>query len=396
MAIELNNEQIYATYDVEHWWKHDTGDQLYEIDGPAGSGKTTLILYIIEKLGLKLSDVLFVAYMGKAVSQMARNGLPARTIHSSCYDCKKVVVKDEDGKTVFYPNGKPKTKIQFVLKEKIPGKPKLIVIDEAYMVPEAIGKDLLSFGIPTIATGDTHQLPPIFGKPYFLNNPNTSLKEVMRQKEGDPIVYLSRRLLQKKPLIEGVYGNSCVIPKKNLSEFMLKHADVVITGTNKLRSEVNNLFRESFLRLSSLEYPNYGEKIICRKNNWDKNIKENGETYLTNGLAGFVDYVERETYNKNSITLDFRPDFTKKNFKNLKISIPYINLPPGKNSDFFPPIGVNLFEYAYAITTHLSQGSQYENVVFLKENNFFNNEDDYYRLLYTAVTRAISSLTYVY
>ena len=64
-------------------------------------------------------------------------------------------------------------------------------------------------------------------------------------------------------------------------------------------------------------------------------------------------------------------------------------------ANFYAPPGVNLFEYAYAITTHLSQGSQYDNVVFLKEKNFFNNEDDYYRLLYTAVTRARESITYV-
>ena len=56
----------------------------------------------------------------------------------------------------------------------------------------------------------------------------------------------------------------------------------------------------------------------------------------------------------------------------------------------------HLFEYSYAITTHLSQGSQYPSVVFLKEKDFFGNENDYYRLLYTAATRAIDSLTFVY
>ena len=178
---------------------------------------------------------------------------------------------------------------------------------------------------------------------------------------------------------------------------MLKSADVIITGTNRLRSSINNLFRESFLDLPTLEYPNYGEKIICRRNDWSKFIRENGEIYLTNGLSGTVDYVDRETYNKNSINIDFKPDFTNKNFKNIKASIPYINMKLGteESSNFYAPPGVNLFEYAYAITTHLSQGSQYDNVVFLKEKNFFNNEKDYYRLLYTVVTRARESITYV-
>lgn len=396
MGILLNNEQIYACYDIENWW-HKSSNQLYEIDGPAGSGKTTLIRYFIDRIGLKLEDVLFVSYMGKAVSQMARNGLPARTIHSSIYDCEKVICRDEDGKIIYQPSGKPKKKLTFVLKDKIPTNPKLIVIDEAFMVPEKTAEDILSFGIPTIATGDTHQLPPVFGNPYFLNNPNTSLKQVMRQKEGDPIIYLSQELLHHRPLKEGVYKKSCVIPKKNLTDFMLKSADVIITGTNRLRSSINNLFRESFLDLPTLEYPNYGEKIICRRNDWSKFIRENGEIYLTNGLSGTVDYVDRETYNKNSINIDFKPDFTNKNFKNIKASIPYINMKLGteESANFYAPAGVNLFEYAYAITTHLSQGSQYDNVVFLKEKNFFNNEKDYYRLLYTAVTRARESITYV-
>ena len=370
--------------------------EILSILGKNGSGKTTLIRYFIDKIGLKLEDVLFVSYMGKAVSQMSRNGLPAKTIHSSIYDCEKEIITDENGDIVYTQSGKPKKRPKFVLKDKIPGKPKLIVIDEAFMVPENNAKDILSFGVPVIATGDTHQLPPVFGNPYFLNNPNTSLKEVMRQNEDNPIIYLSQLLLHHKPLTDGVYGTSCVIPKKNLTDFMLKNADVVITCTNRLRSQVNNIFRESFLGISNLECPNYGEKIICRRNNWNRSIKENGELYLTNGLSGFVDYIDRSSFNKNSVTLDFRPDFTRKSFKNTRISVPYINSPVGQNKDFYTPPGVDLFEYSYAITTHLSQGSQYNSVVFLKERDFFGNEDDYYRLLYTAVTRAIESLIFVY
>lgn len=395
MGIILNNEQIYACYDIENWWRK-SNEQLYELDGPAGSGKTTMILSAIEKLGLRLDEVLFVSYMGKAVSQMCRNGLPARTIHSSIYNCEKEIMRDEEGKILYTASGKPRTRPKFVLKEKIANKPKLIVIDEAFMVPENNAVDILSFGIPVIAMGDTHQLPPVFGNPYFLNKPNTSLKEIMRQNEGNPIIYLSQQLLHHKELKYGVYGTSAVIPKKNLTDFMLKKADVVITCTNRLRSEVNTLFRESFLGINHLEYPNYGEKIICRRNNWDRSIKENGELYLTNGLSGFVDYVDRSTFNKKSVTLDFRPDFTTKSFKNTKISTDFINLPPGQNKDFFAGPGIDLFEYSYAITTHLSQGSQYPSVVFLKEKDFFGNENDYYRLLYTAATRAIDSLTFVY
>ena len=43
--------------------------------GGAGTGKTTLILYFIERVGLQLDEVLFVSYMGK-VSPNTITGIP--------------------------------------------------------------------------------------------------------------------------------------------------------------------------------------------------------------------------------------------------------------------------------------------------------------------------------
>ena len=88
MGIELNNDQIYCTYKMENWWHHST-EQLFQISGSAGSGKSTVVRYLIEKIGLEYDEVLFVAFMGKAASQLARNGLPAQTIHSAIYRFEK-------------------------------------------------------------------------------------------------------------------------------------------------------------------------------------------------------------------------------------------------------------------------------------------------------------------
>ena len=93
MGIELNNDQIYATLDLEHWWK-TLPQQVFEISGGAGTGKTTCIMYFIQRIGLELDEVLFVSYMGKAVSAMIRAGLPAKTIHATCYTYEKEVETD--------------------------------------------------------------------------------------------------------------------------------------------------------------------------------------------------------------------------------------------------------------------------------------------------------------
>ena len=168
---------------------------------------------------------------------------------------------------------------------------------------------------------------------------------------------------------------------------------VIITFTNKLRGAINKLFREQILSLKNLDIPNFGEKVICRRNNWNRFIKDKGELYLTNGLAGFVDDVQKSSYNGSSIKIDFRPDFRNKVFHDLKIQTEYLNTPPGENKDIFVGNDMNAFEYAYAITTHLSQGSQYPTVTILQEKQ--RDEDYFFKLLYTAITRAQESVRVV-
>ena len=76
MGIELNTQQIYALYDLETWWGKQN-DQLFEISGAAGTGKTTLIRYFIDRIGLDLSDVAFVVYSVAYSSAIFTNFSPS-------------------------------------------------------------------------------------------------------------------------------------------------------------------------------------------------------------------------------------------------------------------------------------------------------------------------------
>lgn len=400
MGIELNNQQIYALYEGETWF-HKGNKQTFEISGPSGSGKSSIIMYLIERLGLSMDQVMFLTYMGKAAYRLALLGLPARTIHSAIYDYTKVILRDKEGKIVYDEYGKPKKVGKFVLKDRIgKGKIKLIVIDEGSMVNEEVGKDLLSFGIPVVILGDLNQLPPVFGNPFFLKNPDVILTQIMRQKEGDPIIYLSQQVLAGKELEIGVYGKSEVIPRSSIKEFHFTKADMVLTETNRLRWNINNYFREDIRQYKQLDYPHIGEKVICRKNNWQRSI-DNG-VFLTNGMTGYVHDVFKNTYNKKSMVMDFRPDFTKSVFKNVKFNYPYMYAIPSSalsssnNSldNALNDIYMDRFEYSYAITTHLSQGSQYNKVLFLNER-MMRTKEDQIKLAYTAITRAIDSITIV-
>lgn len=390
MSIELNTEQIHAIYDLEHWW-HTKDHQVFEISGAAGTGKTTLVKYLIDRLGLKNDEVLFVAFMGKAATQLSRNGLPASTIHSAIYDYVKVPERDENGKIIIKEDGRVKTTKKFILKDRISKNIKLIVLDEGSMVNETIGKDLLSFNLPVIVLGDLNQLPPVFGNSFFLRNPNVILRKIMRQAEGDPIIWLSQEVLAgRRPKI-GVYGKSAVITKSDVSDYNFRDSSIVITGTNKLRYNINKYFREELKRIEHLEYPQYGEKVICRKNNWHKMI-DNG-IFLTNGTTGFVDYIDRSSYNGKTMVMDFRPDFTKSIFKNIKFDYKHLYASPTDEED------VNYMndkiEFAYAITVHSSQGSQWDKVMFLDEANMMRDEFSRKSFEYTGITRARKSILIV-
>lgn len=398
MGIEFSNEQIYAIYDLENWW-NSRNNQVFEISGSPGTGKTTLIMYFIEQLGLTLDEVAFVAYTGKAATQMSRNGIPGRTIMSTIYNYERLPARDEDGKIIFTDNFKPKMVGKFVLKEKIGKKIKLIVVDEGGMVSEKIGADLLSFNIPVVVLGDLNQLPPVFGKPFFLKDPDVILTQIMRQKEGDPIIWLSQQILHGKKIGYGVYGKSAVISKHDLTDRHFSQSDIVLTATNRLRWNVNQYYRESLKGYRNLEVPHIGEQVMCRKNNWNRCIDDG--IYFTNGMTGFVDDIYKDTFNGKTMCMDFRPDFMTKSFRKVKFDYRHMYTPPSsllddneQESNEPENIYLDKIEYAYAITTHSSQGSQYPNVLFLKED-VMRDEETNRKLAYTAVTRAINSITIV-
>lgn len=393
MGIELNDEQIYATYDMETWWYKGT-KQLFQITGPAGCGKTTIIRYFIERIGLDFSEVLFLAFMGKAATRMAMTGLPARTIHSTIYDYVKVIARDEEGKIIFLPNGKPKMVSKFIKKEKLSKKIKLMIVDEGSMVEEKVAKDLESFGIPIIVLGDLNQLPPVFGEPYFLRDPDIKLTKIMRQAEDNPIVHLAREVLDDKELKIGVYGSSAVIPRSQINEYFIRKAQIILTGTNRLRYNINNLVREQIKGIVNLDYPHMGEQIICRKNNWNKCIDD--KFFLTNGTTGFVDQVYRDSFDGKTMSIDFRPDFSKKVFRNITFDYAHLYEIPGQEPLQPSPVSIynDKIEYAYAITIHSSQGSEWDNVLYFAENIMRTKEDNK-KLQYTAITRAAKSIVIV-
>lgn len=395
MGIILNDQQEECIEKAMKWYKSISSKQTFEISGPAGSGKTTIVKAIIENLGLRIEDVLFVAYVGKAALQLSRSGVNGRTIHSTFYDIAFVPVKDDEGKVVI-KNGRVVSRPEFVKKDRIPDNIKLIVIDEAPMVNEIFGNDIESFGIPIICLGDLQQLPPVIGNSKYLIRPDYVLTKIMRQAEGNPIIYLSQLASRGEQIPYGRYGNNCyVIPKNRVTTDMLLGADMIITPTNRSRTLLNRHIRENLRGITS-EIPIEGEKLICRKNNRNRIIGDG--VYLVNGMLGYVVKSEKSSYQGNTIDISFSPDFNDSLiFNNVRIDYKTLmNSIQPNNGEYKKGYSMyDMFEFGDVITVHLSQGSQAENVLYISEP-FAGGRDLQCKLDYTGITRAREGLIFAY
>lgn len=393
------------------WFKSNSSKQIFEIAGYAGTGKTTLVKYIIEELGLSENEVAYAAYTGKAALVMQLNGLKATTIHKLIYETieEEVEILDDEGNPVLDNKGKPLTKIEvsFEKRESLSSFLKLIVLDECSMINQDMLNDLKSFNLPIIVLGDLCQLPPIDTEPVLLFNPDVRLTEIMRQKEGDPIIYLATLAREGKRIERGKYGKSYVIDRKDIDldiEYnfgkynqILSSVDIILCRKNNTRSMLNKHVRENIYNIHK-QLPTFNDKLICRKNNFQLNLNEEISLSLVNGLIGYVNspITKNDIDSKyNYFNMDFRPEICKEDFFDY-IPVSSVNFLSGlteneermaisKQNSFFRKKDkiCNKFEFGYAITVHLSQGSSWSKV-FIYDEPFFDNE----KALYTAITRA--------
>lgn len=392
MSIELTDEQKELKRRIIHWYHNfPSGKPYFYYSGAAGTGKTTVIKTIIDDLGLKRDEYIACAYVGKAVLVLLRNNLPATTIHSLIYvprtDSYFEIELDEWGS----PHKVKKTKTGFALREHIPKSIKLIFLDECAMVNDKMREDLQSFGVPIVMAGDQNQLPPVFGSSSILDSPDYVLHQIMRQEEGNPIVYLSQCILNGTPVQFGNYGKSSVIRSIDIKKNLLTDYDMILCPRNVTREDLNDRIRNEVLGFKD-RIPVVGDKVICRHNNWDESLDG---IYLTNGLVGYLTDVNLCSLHRDVVYVDFQPDFMKESFKKLSLDYAYMRADWKERKEYGWSFGNKLefFEYAYAITVHLAQGSEYHSVLFLDEE--FGSPDKTKRSRYTAITRAKDIITWV-
>jgi len=391
--IQMNYlQQKYHDEAVD--WFLNSSEQLFEISGAAGTGKTFLIFEILRSLGLRPENYLAMSYTGQAAIVMRTRGfMSARTIHSSLYE----VIEYDDYDNINSKFGTPVKKRIFKKRDFVSPEIRLFFIDEAWMVPDNMVKDIKSFGIKIITCGDINQLPPVGANPGFLINPGIHLlTEIMRQAQNNPIVYIANRILQNKPIHCGVYGQSVlVIEEDEFDERMIGLVDVVGVCTNNSRKRINSRVRQICGYESPLPYN--GERIVCNVNEW--HINYDGIS-LANGLSGIMyGNPKINSKEKDTFFMDFIPDYSNYVFPNIRTNIEYFVASQDRQNEMKALVkskdkiikGI-LFDYAYASTIWKLQGSEYNNVLYKEE---YLNPQVKRACDYTAVTRAKQKLIIV-
>ena len=209
--------------------------------------------------------------------------------------------------------------------------------------------------------GDTGQLPPVGDVPAYLYDKDIIiLDEIMRQKEGSAVLYLADRARKGLPIHKGFYGDVLVIGQSDFNDRMIMNSDVVICGTNKTRDHINNHVRRDLLGIRS-DLPILNERLVCRKNNW---AMELDGINLANGLCGTVTNMPGvHSFNGKTFMIDFRPTMLNNSFIGVECDYKYLVAPYDKRQSLKNnkySVGEK-FEFAYAVTCHMSQGSQHSN-----------------------------------
>ena len=370
----------------------NSSEQVFQFSGGPGTGKSFTLNALIQRAGIDRSKILPMAYTGAAAIVMRTKGLlNATTIHSGLYTPVKGFARDENGEVIMNNYiDRPVSDVEFVPKNT--DYYDLFIIDEGSMVPWSMREEILRRGKKIIVAGDLNQLPPVNDEPAFLTNGKVHmLTEIMRQAANSAIPYIADRALRGLPIHKGLYGDVLVIEEDELTDQMILGAEDIICGKNATREKINNHIRHDLFRFES-DLPLYMEKVICRRNN--RNI-EVANINLANGLSGRVlNAPDISGMTRNTFTMSFKPDKLDAVFPNLICDYEYFTAPQDKkhmlkNSKYNQ---AEKFEFAYAKTTHLAQGSQSHHGIYIQE---YLSKEINDRLNYTGITRFETGLIYV-
>ena len=377
MAVQYSEEQL-AAIDALCEGIENPRKKVLVLDGPAGTGKSTIMLLLVGRYN-GVRDITLVCPTGKAALVLSRKtGMQATTVHRKLYEFVKT------------KGGKP----DFSGVNKMCGENGIVICDEGFMLSADLLADMmlkLPKGATIVLVGDKEQVPPVSGGEIDkFKRPTARLTHVFRQALESPIIRFATARRQNKRYTDWVDGE-CEIYKRCPAEWMVDNIDAdatLIVVTNALRNELNNQVREM---LGYYELVNVGDRLICLSNNYSVELM-NGE------VVSVISVSENENLSTNLGTLVYT--LILSNGKVVYLNAALMGESVGvfgswhrsiRNRDKRYQKFVH-FGYGYAVTVHKAQGSEWDKVMIVLDEVYRSIADRHPKnakaLLYTAITRA--------
>jgi exodeoxyribonuclease-5 len=430
----LTQDQENLVKNLSNFIFHREDCNIFILDGYAGTGKTTIISALIKTLPFYNIRTELLAPTGRAAKVLSNRSLQqAYTIH----------------KKIYYTQTDDYSNISLKLKEN-KNHHTLYIIDEASMIGEGdnLLSDLFSYvknGVKNkaILLGDKAQLPPVGSNESFALNP-----DYLRQRFFEPIEYYQLTQVVRQALQSGILKNAANIRwalnnKLQLPIFKTQnHKDfkriesidfedtlvnqyrqigekevVVVTRSNFAANQLNQYIRNRILEKENII--DIGEKLMSIRNNYYWQTENEYSDFIANGdiveVTNIYSYEEKFGFNfaniearinesKIPIELTIMLDTLSEKQAHLsqeKERQLYNNIfsyyqkdcnnkalihKAVKEDKYFNALQV---KFSKAITCHKAQGGDWHTAFILNEVQASEAiNQDYFRWLYTAVTRA--------
>jgi exodeoxyribonuclease V alpha subunit len=363
----------------------DMSNAIACVTGGAGVGKTLVMGQVYKELRKMKKTVALCAPTGRAAKRVQElTGIAAKTVHRLL---QFPMPDDPDDGEKVDPN-LPRRNRENPLDEQV------VIVDESSMISPGLYRflmDALRKGGVIRWFGDNNQLPPVEeGKPPFISllKEFPSIELTYNYRSGDAIVDNAMRILRgqfpmRNSCFEILYNDRPldVLLEFVTPEFSEENYQIIMptrkgkSGTIRANPSLQMRFNSKgpMLRLDRFDTNEAPLAIRARdKFIW---VRNDYKLDLFNGEIGYVDWVDPDAGELGIVTgkraVVIPPRI--KTYNSFEGHI--INYDPRKQ-----------IELGYAITTHKSQGSEFDTVVYCMSRSqiWLLNK----RNFYTAVTRA--------
>ena len=387
--MELDLDQKLAIMELDKVRRRRKDEVV--VAGPAGTGKSSVIGEFIN--GTHVTKV--AAPTHKACDVLRRKGVKdVQTIHSLMYEVREKTedrpLVDKEGRPVLDPITKDPMVETIVVGQKwVPREEvirDMIIFEEASMIGGRMVDDIRRLVLRRAFVGDPYQLPPVKDRDVFGSaTPDATLTKVWRIDDSPPLA-LATAVREGRPAYPHLFDVEVISKTPGTWEMVAQQQDaIVICWKNATRHWINKQIRRA--RNGDPGWvPVKNDRVVFYETDTDLGVY--------NGLGAIVD--EIHAVDQYTCKLRVRTDAGQYRTVNA-LSAPFRGETISRNRrrDEDDPLQV---EYAYAITCHKSQGSEWPHVFVVDDvRNMVPvmGAGHAKRWLYTAVTRTTRDLTIV-